>query len=84
MIAKGVDENGKEFEEKININDIALRNASYVEMSALEAYYDVDRGNGCLLYTSQWYVLTGSILPAHNIHIELEPGQSLQLSLIHI
>ena len=33
------------FEEKININDIDLRNASYVEMSALEAYYDVDRGN---------------------------------------
>ena len=36
----------EEFEEKININDIDLRNASYVEMSALEAYYDVDRGNG--------------------------------------
>ena len=32
VIAKGVDENGKEFEEKININDINLRNASYVEM----------------------------------------------------
>ena len=38
VIAKGVDENAKEFEEKININDIDLRNASYVEMSALEAY----------------------------------------------
>ena len=25
--------------------DIDLRNASYVEMSALEAYYNVDRGN---------------------------------------
>ena len=37
--------NGKEFEEKININDINLRNASYVEMSALEAYYNVDKGN---------------------------------------
>ena len=45
VIAKGVDENGKEFEEKININDINLRNASYVEMSALEAYYNVDKGN---------------------------------------
>ena len=45
VIAKGIDENGKEFEEKININDIDLRNASYVEMSALEAYYNVDRGN---------------------------------------
>ena len=44
VIAKGVDENGKEFEEKININDINLRNASYVEMSALEAYYNVDKG----------------------------------------
>ena len=45
VIAKGVDENGKEFEEKININDINLRNASYVEMSALEAYHNVDKGN---------------------------------------
>ena len=45
VIAKGIDENGKEFEEKININDINLRNASYVEMSALEAYYNVDKGN---------------------------------------
>lgn len=45
VIAKGVDENGKEFEEKININDINLRNASYVKMSALEAYYNVDKGN---------------------------------------
>ena len=45
VIAKGVDENGKEFEEKINISDINLRNASYVEMSALEAYYNVDKGN---------------------------------------
>lgn len=45
VIAKGVDENGKEFEEKININDINLRNASYVEMSALEAYYNVDKRN---------------------------------------
>ena len=45
VIAKGVDENGKQFEEKININDINLRDASYVEMSALEAYYNVDKGN---------------------------------------
>ena len=45
VIAKGVDENGKEFEKKININDINLRNASFVEMSALEAYCNVDRGN---------------------------------------
>jgi TFIIF-interacting CTD phosphatase-like protein len=45
VIAKGVDENGKEFEQKININDINLRNASFVEMSALEAHCNVDRGN---------------------------------------
>ena len=32
VIAKGVDENGKEFEEKININDINLRNASYLSL----------------------------------------------------
>ena len=45
VIAKGIDENGKEFEKKININDINLRNASFVEMSALEAHCNVDRGN---------------------------------------
>lgn len=45
VIAKGVDENGKEFEKKININDINLTNASFVEMSALEAHCNVDRGN---------------------------------------
>lgn len=45
VIAKGVDENGKEFEKKFNINDINLTNATFVEMSALEAHYGVDRGN---------------------------------------
>ncbi|GFI29495.1 hypothetical protein IMSAGC013_00881 [Lachnospiraceae bacterium] len=45
VIAKGVDENGKEFEKKININDINLTNATFVEMSALEAHCNVDRGN---------------------------------------
>lgn len=53
VIAKGIDENGKEFEEKININDIDLRNASYVEMSALEAYYDVDRGNSLSSFSTR-------------------------------
>ena len=50
VIAKGVDENGKEFEEKININDINLRNASYVEMRCLEAYYNVDKGIVSVLF----------------------------------
>lgn len=45
VIAKGVDENGKEFEQRININDINLTNATFVEMSALEAHCNVDRGN---------------------------------------
>ena len=35
----------KNLKKKININDINLRNASFVEMSALEAHCNVDRGN---------------------------------------
>ena len=45
VIAKGVDENGKEFEEKININDINLRNASYVENIDLDENNKVDMVN---------------------------------------
>lgn len=44
VIAKGVDENGKEFEQTININDINPSNASIVEMRALEAHLNVDKG----------------------------------------
>ena len=36
VIAKGVDENGNEFEQTIHINKINPRNASLVEMTALE------------------------------------------------
>ncbi len=46
VIAKGIDENGKEFEQKIVIKDIKSSNATYVEMHALEAHYSVDKGDG--------------------------------------
>ena len=46
VVAKGVDENGKEFEQKISINDINPSNASIVEMRALESHYNVDKGGG--------------------------------------
>lgn len=45
VIAKGVDEKGIEFEKKININDIDLSSATYVELSALEAHNNINRGN---------------------------------------
>lgn len=46
VVAKGVDENGKEFEQKISNNDINPSNASIVEMRALESHYNVDKGGG--------------------------------------
>lgn len=46
MIAKGVDENGNEFEQTIRIKDINPHNATIVEMRALEAYLNVDKGVG--------------------------------------
>jgi len=46
VIAKGVDENGKEFEQTISINEIDPRSATVVEMCALEAYLDVDKNGG--------------------------------------
>lgn len=46
VIAKGIDENGKEFEQKFAINDINPSSASIVEMRALEAHYNVDKGGG--------------------------------------
>ena len=46
VVAKGVDENGKEFEQKIAINDINPSSASIVEMRALEAHFNVDKGGG--------------------------------------
>lgn len=44
--AKGVDENGKEFEQEIYINKINPRYATIVEMRALEAYLGVEKQAG--------------------------------------
>ncbi len=49
MIAKGVDENGDEFEQTIHINKINPRNASLVEMTVLESYMGVDKNRGLTL-----------------------------------
>ena len=46
VIAKGIDENGDEFEQTIHINKINPRNASLVEMTALESYMGVDKNGG--------------------------------------
>lgn len=46
VIAKGVDENGKEFEQTIHINRISPRSATLVEMRALEAHLNVDKNGG--------------------------------------
>jgi hypothetical protein len=46
VIAKGVDENGNEFEQTIHINKINPRNASLVEMTALESYMGADKNGG--------------------------------------
>ena len=43
VLAKGVDENGKEFEQRIYINDVDPSNATVVEMRALEAHYKVEK-----------------------------------------
>lgn len=44
-LAKGIDENGKEFEKRFNLNDIDMTNASKVEMVALENHLDLVKGN---------------------------------------
>lgn len=46
MIAKGVDENGDEFEQTIHINKINPKCATIVEMRALEAYTGVEKQFG--------------------------------------
>ncbi|MCM1087809.1 MAG: hypothetical protein NC419_06605 [Muribaculaceae bacterium] len=43
VVAKGVDENGKEFEQTIAIREINPRCATLVEMHALEAYLGVEK-----------------------------------------
>ena len=44
VVAKGVDENGREFEQTIHINDINPNSATLVQMHALEAHLGVDKG----------------------------------------
>lgn len=46
VVAKGVDENGDEFEQTIHINKINPQNATIVEMRALEAYTGVEKQHG--------------------------------------
>lgn len=46
VTAKGVDENGNEFEQTIHINKINPKCATIVEMRALEAYTGVEKQNG--------------------------------------
>ena len=46
VIAKGVDENGDEFEQTIHINKINPKSAAIMEMRALEAYTGVEKQNG--------------------------------------
>ncbi|MDE7185171.1 MAG: hypothetical protein K2O40_12045 [Lachnospiraceae bacterium] len=46
VIAKGVDENGDEFEQTIHINQINPKNATVVEMHALEAHMGVKKLGG--------------------------------------
>ena len=46
VIAKGVDENGNEFEQTIHINKINPKCATVVEMRALEAHLSVDKNGG--------------------------------------
>ena len=46
VLAKGVDENGKEFEQRIYINDVDPSSATVVEMRALEAHYKVQKQGG--------------------------------------
>uniref|UniRef100_UPI004025B69E hypothetical protein n=1 Tax=Agathobacter rectalis TaxID=39491 RepID=UPI004025B69E len=42
VIAKGNDEYGHQFEERIYLNDIDLNNASYLEMAALAVHTKTD------------------------------------------
>ena len=46
IIAKGVDENGNEFEKTIHINEVNPKSATVVEMRALEAHMGVKKLGG--------------------------------------
>lgn len=49
VVAKGVDENGDEFEQIIHINKVDPKSATIVEMRALEAYTGVKKQFGFTL-----------------------------------
>lgn len=46
VLARGVDENGNEFEQTISVKDVNPRNATVVEMHALEAVSGAPKRNG--------------------------------------
>ena len=46
ILAKGVDENGNDFEQVIDVNKVNPKNATIVEMRALEAVSDAPKRNG--------------------------------------
>lgn len=46
ILAKGIDENGEEFEQVIDVNHINPRSATIVEMRALEVYSGAPKMNG--------------------------------------
>jgi hypothetical protein len=39
MIVKGTDDNGRPFEAEVHINDVNPKNASFIEMFALDGYF---------------------------------------------
>ena len=52
IIAKGVDENGDEFEKTIHINEVNPKSATVVEMRALEAHMGGGKEAGRLYFPS--------------------------------
>lgn len=46
VIAEGIDENGNKFEQTINVNEVDPKNATLVEMRALEAVLNVNKRGG--------------------------------------
>lgn len=46
VVARGIDENGNDFEQTIRVNEVDPRNATIVEMRALEACTNAPKRNG--------------------------------------
>ncbi len=53
IIAKGVDENGDEFEKTIHINEVNPKSATVVEMRALEAHMGVKKPGGFMFLSME-------------------------------